>query len=188
MKKIISIILICSLLLACFSGCNNPNNNINENDSGDENKDNIKELNEVFDIISADVNTKNKLGFSVEREQLYSELKNSGQYDNGDWLDSIFIVTIDCDYDIATNEEWYKQCTDKNIKSLNAAFYDNYKAGLSKGDYSNIVFSPGMHLIYNSLEDFNSDYASIKALADLDYVTQVYIVYQFGLPLDYIME
>ena len=182
MRKIVSLILLCSLLLVCFSGCTSPNNNQNETNSINENEDNILDLNKIFDTIRNDSQKNTKLGFSVAREQIHYELKNSRQYENSNWTDSIFIVTVNCDYDMATNEEWYKQCTDKNIKSLNAAFYDNYKAGLSTGDYSNIVFSPGMHLIYKSPEDFNNEYATMKTLADLDYVTQVYIVYQFGLP------
>ena len=103
-------------------------------------------------------------------------------------MESSFIVTVNCTYDEATDEDWYKQCTEKDTKSLNAAFYNHYSAGISGGKYSNISYVPGMHLIYTSLEDFNRDYVTIKALADLDYVTQVYIVYSFGLPRDYMIE
>ena len=45
-----------------------------------------------------------------------------------------------------------------------------------------------MLLTYYTLDDFNYDYAAIKALMDLEYVTQVYIQYHFGLPMEYYME
>ena len=187
MRKFVSLILLCSLLIVCFSGCS-PSNNKNEKNSGDENEGNVLELNEVFDTIRDDAKKNTKLGFSVEYEQIYFELKESGEYDNTDWLDSIFIVTVNCSYDEATNEDWYEQCVNKDIKSLNEAFFNQYSRFLSHGIYSNIVFSPGLHLIYDSPEDFDKDYATIKTLANLDYVTQVYIVYKFGLPRDYFME
>ena len=196
MRKIISIILLCSLLLVCFSGCTvlnskenetNPSNG-NETNPSNGNEDDILDLNEIFDRIRNDSQINAKLGFSIEYEQIYYELKKSGQYDNADWSDSVFIVTVNCDYEVAIDEGWYNQCSEKDIKSLNAAFYNYYGAGLSNGNYSNIVFSPGMHLMYYSPEDFNNDYAAIKALMDFDYVTEVYVVYKFPVPNDYFLE
>lgn len=204
MKKFVSLILLCSLVLVCASACAVPSNDgeettvgnneettnagSNENGSGNASEVDILELNEVFDTIRNDSQKNTKLGFSVEYEQIYFELKESGQYDNADWSDSVFIVTVSCDYEAAINEDWYKQCSETDIKSLNAAFYNYYGAGLSKGNYSNIVFSSGMHLMYYSPEDFNNDYAAIKALMDLDYVTEVYVVYKFPIPNDYFLE
>ena len=204
MKKFVSLILLCSLVLVCASACAVPSNDgeettvgnneettnagSNENGSGNESEVDILELNEVFDTIRNDSQKNTKLGFSVEYEQIYFELKESGQYDNADWSDSVFIVTVSCDYEAAINEDWYKQCSETDIKSLNAAFYNYYGAGLSKGNYSNIVFSSGMHLMYYSPEDFNNDYAAIKALMDLDYVTEVHVVYKFPIPNDYFLE
>ena len=204
MKKFVSLILLCSLVLVCASACTVPSNDgeettvgnneettsagSNENGSGNASEVDILELNKVFDTIRNDSQKNTKLGFSVEYEQIYFELKGSGQYDNADWSDSVFIVTVSCDYEAAINEDWYKQCTETDIKSLNTAFYNYYGADLSKGDYSNIVFSPGMHLMYYSPEDFNNDYAAIKALMDLDYVTEVYVVYKFPIPNDYFLE
>lgn len=197
MKKMMSIVLLGTLLLMCFSGCASPNTpakedgtneNVNNTSADSQNSGNTMELNDVFNTIRSDVEMHEKLSFSVEYEQIYNELKNSGQYANSRWLDSVFIVTVNCDYETAINAEWYKQCSETDIKSLNAAFYNYYSAGLSKGNYSNIVFSPGMHLMYYSPEDFNNDYAAIKALTDLDYVTEVYIVYNFPVPSDYFLE
>ncbi|MBQ9121792.1 MAG: hypothetical protein IJY12_05485 [Clostridia bacterium] len=197
MEKIISFILVGALLLMCFSGCTSPNTpakedgtngDINNTSTDGQNSGNTMELNDVFNVIRSDVEMHEKLGFSVEYEQIYNELKNSGQYANSRWLDSVFIVTVNCDYGTAINEEWYKQCSETDIKSLNAAFYNYYSAGLSKGNYSNIVFSPGMHLMYYSPEEFRNDYTAIIALTDLDYVTEVYIVYNFPVPIDYFLE
>ena len=188
MRKIISLILLCPLLLVCFSGCTSLNNKENETISGNKNEGDILNLNEIFDTIRNDSQINTKLGFSIEYEQTYYELKESGQYDNADWTDSVFIVTVSCDYEAANDEDWYKQCSEKDVKSLNAAFYNYYGADLSKGNYSNIVSSPGMHLMYYSPEDFNNDYAAIKALTDLDCVTEVYVVYKFPVPNDYFLE
>ena len=220
MKKFVSLILLCSLVLVCASACTVPSNDgeettvgnveettaenteemtvgnnnettnagSNENGSANASEVDILKLNEVFDTIRDDAKKNTKLGFSVEYEQVYYEFKDSGQYANSNWSDSVFIVTINCDYETAINEDWYEQCSEKDIKSLNAAFYNYYSAGLSKGNYSNIVFSPGMHLMYNSHEDFNNDYAAIKALTDLHYVTEVHIVYRFPVPNDYFLE
>ena len=174
MNKFVSAIILCSLLLLCFTSCSSPNEK--------------EKLDEAFNIIRADADTITKLGFSVEYEEIYYELKNSGEYDDSNWLNSSFVVTVNCIYDKAVNEDWYKKCSETDTKSLNEAFYNQYATSISHGKYSNIFFSPGMLFIYKSLEDFNSDYDAIKALAELDYVTQVYIVYKFGLPRDYMAE
>lgn len=197
MNKIISFVLLAALLLMCFSGCTSPSTPAKEDGTnGDENNTstdiqnsgNTMELNDVFNVVRSDVQVYEKLGFSVEYEQIYNELKSSGQYANSDWSDSVFIVTVNCNYEAAINEDWYKQCSDTDIESLNAAFYNYYCAVLSNGNYSNIVFSPGLHLMYYSTEDFSNDYATIKALTDLHYVTEVHIVYKFPVPNDYFLE
>ena len=205
MKKIISIILFCSFLLICFSGCSISDvDDVNGTTSGEDgtttgedgttanNQINStpedKELSEFFEIIRSDAESEEKLEFSVEDQQIYYELKNSGQYDNSSWIDSVFHVYIYCDYDKATNEDWYKQCSEKDIVSLNDAFYNNCSKDISKCKYSNFYSSAGMFLTYYTLEDFNYDYAAIKALTDLEYVTRVYTIYRFGLPNEYYDE
>lgn len=196
MNKIISFVLFFSLMLTCFSGCsilNNPtdkgdtNNNVDKISSNSQSGDTM-ELNDVFEMIRADAEVYEKLRFFVEFEQIHNELKSSGQYDDCVWEDAVFIITVDCDYETAINEDWYKQCEETDTKSLNAAFYNNYSAGLSNGKYSNIVFSPGMHLNYKSQEGFVEDYATIKAMADLHYVAQVNIGYYYSMPDEYFME
>ena len=127
--------------------------------------------------------------FWVEYEQIYYELKNSDEYANCDWMESAFIVVVSCCYDCAAQyEDWYQQCSTKNIKSLNEAFYQQYGADITHGQYSNIVFSTGMHFVYLSTDDFNSDYEAIKALLELSYVKQISIGYKYGLPGCYFLE
>lgn len=197
MNKIISFVLLGALLLMCFSGCTSPNTpakedgtngDVNNTSTDSQNSGNTMELNDVFNMIRSDVEMHEKLVFSVEYEKIHNELKSSGQYANSRWSDSLFIVTVNCNYETAINQDWYKQCSETDIESLNAAFYNYYSTDLSKGNYSNIVFSPGMHLTYNSPEDFNNDYSAIKDLTNLDYVTEVYIVYNFPVPIDYFLE
>lgn len=197
MHKIISFVLLITLLLVCFSGCASPNSlkaengtdsDVNNTSIDSHSRSNTIELNDIFNIIRSDVELHEKLSFSVQYEQIYNQMKNSAQYANSHWLDSVFIVSVNCDYEAAINEEWYKQCPKADIESLNAAFYNYYSVGLSGGNYSNIVFSPGMYLMYYSPEDFKNDYSGIKALTDLDYVTEVSIVYNFPVPIDYFLE
>ena len=233
MKKIISIILFCSLLLICFSGCSVSDlDDVNGTTSGEDgtttgedgtttaedgtttgedgtttgevgtttgevgttsnNEINStpedKELSEFFEIIRSDAESEEKLKFRVVDEQIYYELKSSGQYDNSRWVASAFHVYVYCVYDKATNEDWYKQCSEKDTASLNDAFYNSCSKDISKCIYTRYISAAGMLLRYYILDDFNYDYAAIKALMDLEYVTQVYIQYHFGLPMEYYME
>lgn len=208
-KQTLALLLLLSLLLVCFAGCATPTDpqggtetdpestpDTGETDPenpkgpGEDDSNNMQtvELYDTFAMIKSDIEKCDKLEFFVEYEEIYNEFKSSGQYDNSNWTDSVFIVIIYCTYETAINEDWYKQCSETDIKSLNAAFYNYYSTDLSKGNYANIFFSPGMHLMYYSPEDFNNDYAAIKALMDLDYVTEVSIVYKFPVPDDYILE
>ena len=178
MKKIVSIVLLYALLLMCFSGCS----------TSDSKEDTREELDAVFEVLKADSDAIEKMYFSITYEKEHYELKSSGRYVNSEWLNSCFIVTVSCDYDRAVNEKWYKRCKEKDNKSLNQAFYNSYKSYLSKGNYSNIIFNTGMHLIYYSVKDFNKNYATIKAFTDLEYVKRVSIRYQFALPRDYMAD
>ena len=150
--------------------------------------DTREELNEAFDIIREDGEKNNKLQLFVEYEDVHYELKNSGLYEDCEWRNSCFIINVECNYKNAVNEDWYKQCSQTDIESLNAAFYSCYGSGFPNGEYSNIVFAPGMYFIYYSLDDFKFDYSALKALTDLEYVTDVFISYQFGIPYDYIIR
>lgn len=146
-------------------------------------------LKAIFEQLRADADANAKLEFWVAYEQEYYELKNSDEYANCDWKESCFIIVVSCCYDCAAQyEDWYQQCSTKNVKSLNEAFYQQYGANITNGQYSNIVFSAGMHFVYLSLDGFSSDYEAIKALLELSYVKQISIWYNYGLPDCYFLE
>ena len=151
-------------------------------------EDTREELDIAFKTLKADSEAIEKMYFSITYEKEHYEYKSSGRYDGKSWTNSVFIVTVSCDYDRAVNEKWYKRCKEKDNKSLNQAFYNSYKSYLSKGDYSNIVFSTGMHLLYYSVKDFNKNYDTIKAFKDFEYVKEVSVIYQFALPQDYFIS
>ncbi len=168
-------------------GAGNTDNTPNDTPTDDKKADSKEELDAAFEMIRSDAEAESKLKFSVEYEQDYYEIKSSGEYDDDDnWTNSVFIVNIVYDSNLAVNEDWYKGCPDTNTKTINAAFYECHKTNLSKGNYSNFDL-PIMHLRYYYTEDFNSDYAYVKDLANLDYVTKITIIYRFGVPKDYIL-
>ena len=188
MNRIISVILLFSLMFACSSGCSTPSDDIGKIDLSGENKDNTIELDEMFDIIRTDVALNNKIFFYTGGEDLYYELKNSGQYENSRWQSSAFHVTIECNFEDAVDEDWYKQCSKTDTKILNEAFYNHLASTLLKGEFVNVAFIPGARLRYSSAIDLYSDYLAIKSLTDLDYVTIIQIGYHYGLPYDYLKE
>ena len=152
-----------------------------------------EKLEKIFDQIRADAETNAKLEFWVTREQLYYELKNSGEYDNCRWYEPCFVIVVICSYEDAVNEEWYQQCTATDTESLNKAFYDEYGGNISHGEYHNIAISSGMLFFYSSsdashVESFVSDYDALKALLELSCVKKINIEYQFPGPSCYFCE
>ncbi len=188
-NKSISIFLICSLLLVCLSGCSifKVNNTV----LGGEDKTDYfaMKFDEFFDVLKSDANNNRKLSFDIEYEEIHYELKNSELYNNSMWTDPGYIVNVCCDYNCAVNEVWYKKCSGTDIKSLNSAFYNYYSLNFQNGEYSNIIFAPGMHLLYFSpTSSIQADYAAIKALTGLEYVTNVSICYYYSVPYDWMQE
>ena len=258
MNKIISMILLCALLLAIFSGCSTPKAPADMNDPGDEiestpndeenekNPDNVIDptpdddegekdpaneidptpddngdeqnpgneielphhfhnengptnnnagnsidevaLKAIFEQLRADADANAKLEFWVAYEQEYYELKNSDEYANCDWMESLFTVLVSCSYDDAVNEDWYQQCSATDVRSLNEAFFRQYGVDILNGQQVNASWSTGMSLLYSSPDGFCSDYDAIKVLLQLGYVKQISIGYIFGLPGCYFME
>jgi AraC-like DNA-binding protein len=108
MNKIISFVLLCALLLMCFSGCTNSNINEDDNttDSGgnstlDGTEDNKEpenedennkvelndELNDLFAKLQEDSEKTEKISFSIQYQDLHYELKASDKYNNEKWRD-----------------------------------------------------------------------------------------------------
>ena len=244
MKNIIFFILLCSIILGCFSGCSIPNDNTGEQSSNTESettepvttkpvttdvettnkpekteapttepidatttepeetetketerpKENYEfetseELRAVFDMLSLDADTNEKIDLYIEDGELHYELKNSGEYKDDYWSVNYIAIDIICDYDVEINEDWYKQCSKTNVRSINQAFYDQYFADVSENEKESSAhfYQPGIGLSYLSLDAFCGDYNDIiKALLDLDYVILVEIFYYYGLPAEFI--
>ncbi len=159
-----------------------------DTDDVTEKRDDLTGLYATFDMIRADAEKEDKLKFGLDSEKLHFELKESGEYADSKWTTAGFTVIINCDYDMATDEDWYKMCSTTDDVSLNAAFYDKYGISVPKGDYTNIIFLSGMYLQYYLPEDFCSDFDAIKDFAKLDYVTSISIVYHFSMPLDWMAD
>ncbi len=214
MKKIISIILLCSLLLVCFFGCSisdlddvngttsgedgtttgedgtTSNNEIN---STPEDNVNVAELNDLFSKLRKDSNDSEKIQFSVIYEDLHYELKKSDKYDDEDWIAPTIIVTVSCNYDLATNENWYKECSNADVKTLNTAFFNEYRDELSEGHFTPWSIAPALYFEYvhsentlsETLNEFYSDYDILKQLMDLVYVNDISIGYYYSVPGSY---
>ena len=168
----------------------NPDNEGNETEKNPdiENDSNAMELDEMFDILKEDAAVNNKIFFYTSREELFYELKESGLYENSRWQPSGFSISIKCNFENIADEDWYKQCSSTDTKSLNEAFYHSIASTLSKGEFINIPYKTGLRLSYTSAENLYCDYSSIKSLTDLDYVTIIEIGYLYGLPYDYMAE
>ena len=213
MNKIISMILLCALLLACFSGCstpkapadmNDPNDEVDpipdddksEENPDDESKDYEMELNSFFAKLQKDAEELEKIDFFIEYQDLHYELKKSGEYDNDLWWNPTIRITIDCDYDLATDEDWYKACSNTDIKTLNTALFNEYSNELTEGHFSPWAIAPALYFEYDHSEDslseilavFYSDYDVLKHLVDLKYVTGIHVGYYYSVPGSYFDE
>lgn len=162
-----------------FHNENGPTNN-NAGNSIDE-----AALKAIFEQLRADADANAKLEFWVAYEQEYYELKDSDEYANCEWMESLFTVLVSCSYDDAVNEDWYQQCSATDVRSLNEAFFRQYGVDILNGQHVNASWSTGMDLLYSSPDGFCSDYDAIKVLLQLGYVKQISIGYIFGLPRCY---
>ena len=265
MNRIISLALLCTLLLMCFSGCSIPNDANTEkepvretspstNDSTDnfgqeseanteqesdpetspgadnstdnfdqesaanteqestpetfpstdnstdisdqENEAYYAALNDFFANMQKDTNGMDKIQFSIERQDLHYQLKESGEYNDEKWSNATILVTVSCNYDLATDEDWYKACSNTDFLTLNTAFFNEYSHEFSEGHFSPWGVLPALHFIYahsagtfsEALTTFYSDYTVLKRLIDLEYVTKISIQYFYSVPGSYFDE
>lgn len=187
MKRIISTALLCSLLFVGVSGCSTTNTNDN---------DSVKTLDDFFTTLQNDAENLDKIEFVIEYQDLHYELKESDKYDSEDWMDAEIQVTVDYDYKLATDEDWYKACPDTKLKTLNTAFFNEYKDELSEGHFSAMGIVDALYFSYAHSEDslsdaltvFYSDYEVLKQLVNLTYVKYINVQYIYSMPRSYFME
>lgn len=164
--------------------------------SGQENEAYYAALNDFFANMQKDTNGIDKIQFYIERQDLHYQLKESGEYNDEKWSNATIIVTVSCNYDLATDEEWYKACSNTDFETLNTAFFNEYSNEFSEGHFSPLGIQPALHFIYahsadtlsEALTAFYSDYAVLKRLIDLEYVTEISIQYFYSVPGSYFDE
>ena len=127
-----------------------------------------------------------KLQFLFRGQVDYYVYKN---YYTGPWEDPCIMVFVDCNYDLAVDEDWYKACEQKDTETLNSAFFDAYLEELSReyyvpdrfniryGLFFDYEYPMGMHTEIDEI--FSSDYIAIRNLAELDWVESIRIYYDY---------
>ena len=229
MKKILSILLLLSLLLLCFSGCTTPTDPqggtetdpestpvtdetdpqggtetdpesapvTDETDPEDPNEGEKVELNEelnhLFAELQSDSNKLEKIRYYIDYQDLHYQLKESGKYDDERWIPSAILVYVNCNYDLATEEDWYKACLNTDLETLNTAFFNEYSHELSEGHFVPLGILPTLLFEYEhsastlseTVTVFYSDYAVLKRLISLEYVTSIYVQYVYSVPGSY---
>ena len=196
MKRIILAVRLWASLLGCVAGCASDEVSSNQQTTEHENEQSNQELLDFLDQMQKDDQEIEKIQFYVEYEDIHHELKQSGEYANEFWHDAMIMITVDCNYDLAVDEDWYKACADTELKTLNTAFFNEYSDELSEDHFSVWVIAPALYFQYDhtdatlseALADFYADYAVLKRLADLEYVTSISIGYHYSVPGSYFDE
>ena len=146
----------------------------------------MKNEEEALDKVSFDI--KEQYNHYVDSKLDKSELRNDF------WVPSEIYVAVWCDYNLATEEEWYKACEDTELITLNTALFNEYSDELSNkhlflsSHFSHLKFSyfhadenrTDKEPISNALSDFYADYDIIKKLAELKYVTRIEVKYFYS--------
>ena len=192
LKKLISIILLCSLLIACLSGCSivdNGNDGAGVNEPSTEKESYYATLDDFFMKMSTDARVTEKLSFQINYENLHFKLKVTGKYADARWNVPVIHVTVGYNYNLAADEDWYKACANTEIQTLNKAFYNEYKNQLSNVSFFDNTLDM-LHFSYehsegtlsNALAMFYADYEVYKQMMDLEYVSSVCIMYDYSVP------
>ena len=145
------------------------------------------ELDEAFSLIEQDVLENEKLSFEIGDEELHFELKNSGRYDDDNWIGSYFLIIVYCDYATAFDEEWYQNAIELSSITFNEALYNYYEL---HGQFSDLQFMEfeGLYIMYESREEFLADYSVVKSFSDSRCVTKVSISYKYSLPRGHLID
>lgn len=156
-------------------------------------KDNViykSYLADLFIGLQGDIAGMDKLSYSSLYQQLYDELKASGEYTRGEWTKPKLTFKITCDYSYATGEEWYIACEEKTAEGLNLAFLTHYfgedgdENGIISSDKEGVTFEYS-HLetdVEGAIDDFYADYNIIKNIATSDFISKIEIIYTYSIP------
>ena len=148
----------------------------------------------LFAKVQSDSDTINKLSFGIYQQDNHIIYKEFGKYES--WTDQSIYIYIECDYELAVGEDWYEECSDKQLEALNNAFLGEYDDQLSEDHYLVNPYKEysGLQFCYKypeedtslMLEIFYSDYAVLSTLADLEYVVNIEVNYVYSLPEDFL--
>ena len=159
-----------------------------------------EELKNFFSQMQSKSKGADKIDFSVEYQNLHYGLKNSGLYDDSSWYNSSLTVAVEFDFNLATTEDWYKECNDKSFEALAEAFVNKYGEKLTDTPFAalrsnstirfNYIrhYSPAEEQMSKALYDCSSDYEIFKKWAELEYVKNITVCYRYSLPSEYFDE
>jgi hypothetical protein len=156
-----------------------------------------EELKNFFEFMEKEEQETDEIRFNIKKQfihYLYGK-EDKSNLNEISWIPAEITIIVYCDYDLATEEEWYKACDDTEFETLNTAFFDEYCADLSQ-KYRRLYYtSGGLELNYTHadencpdekplsdvLTDFYKDYEFIKRLlAEKEYITKIAVVYTYS--------
>lgn len=156
-----------------------------------------EELKNLFEFLEKEELETDEIGFNIKKQfihYLYGK-EDKSNLNEVSWIPAEITIIVYCDYDLATEEEWYKACDDTEFETLNTAFFDEYCADLSQKYHRLYYASDGLELDYTHadencpdekplsdvLTDFYKDYEFIKSLlAEKEYITKIAVVYTYS--------
>ena len=156
-----------------------------------------EELKNFFEFMEKEELETDEIGFNIKKQflhYLYGK-EDKSNLNEISWISADITIIVYCDYDLATEEEWYKACDDTEFETLNTAFFDEYCADLSQKYHRLYYTSGGLELNYTHadencpdekplsdvLTDFYKDYEFIKSLlAEKEYITKIAVVYTYS--------
>ena len=147
------------------------------------------ELNLVLaEILELTIN-KTNIDFSTNYKKSHYDLKNLGKYDGGKWTIPNYSIHIIYDGNLARNTEWYQRVENKDRKNLSNSFCEAFSDGFKNSNSlcGSVIFD-GMILSYTSNEGLLADLNYILEISDLEYISEISIVYEYSLPEDYLLE
>ncbi|MBR2346349.1 MAG: hypothetical protein IKA68_01950 [Clostridia bacterium] len=158
-------------------------------------EENNEELNDFFDYMVSEAMESDKISFDVMnqlRHYISDQMRDELIYDY--WVPSRIWIAVHIDYNLATEEEWYKACENTEFITLKTAFYDEYCSDILAerpyiGNEDREIYITYRHADENCpdrrplsevLIDVYHDYEIIKKLAELDYVTKIEVSYLYS--------